>query len=150
MRYNDGQTVFRTLLAEAGLDQALPPFLPAWQVYKHFAALPIVEELPTRDGILFSCDNEEKYFYLCFNRQMSRAYHPGRGDDEYGADVETMEELFVSFLFPCQQSLEYFELDSWNCASLEDFFHRIEQSAVFTVTRSLELIGFSISQCKLY
>jgi len=160
MRYDEGGAVRAALLSEAGLDIPVPPFLSTWEVYKRFAAIPITEELPRRDSVAFLAVTSEpldprpgdaaESFHITLVRQMSRAYSPDRGEDDYGEDVETVEEMFLIFDFPLPPNWEDFELNSWDFPTLAEFFAAAEASEGFRLAMQMNPVGFAVTQSMLY
>jgi hypothetical protein len=130
LKPEDSEQTLRNLLVEHGLNFSAPDPLVAWEAFKQFLLLPIVEEGIT-DGALFQCGvfnfTGANLFHLDFVRQ----YEYSDADGEY----ESMEQVHCELMAHPSVDLKRIKTNLWleDCASLQDFFNQVESLPEFQV-----------------
>jgi len=116
---------FDRMLTRAGFDTDRPDPLVAWRVFKESATIPFD---CADDNLLFQCGvykfTGQELFHFDFTRQFT---HEEEG--EYAG----MEQLHCTTYYEPTTELRRIETNLWsqNCASLDDFFQRVERLAEF-------------------
>ena len=127
MKVRKAKKCLSEMRADSGVDMKQPSVLSVWNVFKSFSQ---VEVDCADDSLLFQVGvfnfTGEDLFYLDFVRQFVI---------ESGGEYDHMEQLHCEFLFKPEEKFREFNTNLWSydCASFDDFFAKVEQFQEFQV-----------------
>lgn len=122
---------FEELLFRAGFDRDRPDPMIAWRAFKDFARMAVQ---CSHDALLFQTGvyafTGPRTFQLDFTRQFELS-----DGDEYAG----MEQLHCTFHYPPAADLAALETHLWStdCATLDEFFERVEGLPEFRSSMAL-------------
>ena len=136
----DAKAGLEAALAAAGFDRAKPNARVAWLAFRTFAAEPVDA---ATDGLLFQCGIDgltgEPWFQWHLTRQFTH-----EDDGEYTG----MEQLQLSIFYESAPDLTSVETTLWSfdCASSEEWFVRVEGLPEFGIVAHRQPIGCELFQ----
>ena len=137
---DEAKTHLEAALTAAGFDHATPDARAAWRAFRAFAAEPVAA---ATDGFLFQCGTYDftgdPRFHWNLTRQFTR-----EEEGEYAG----MEQLQLTILYEAAPELAAIETNLWSfdCASTDEWFARVEALPEFRVAADRQPVGCEFFQ----